>query len=130
MYGFAILCCPDFRKAMAFAEYITPSRAAATIKFTEEEGFATGIEPDARAAADPQITLHHRDADRIHISLMRDIMGAAFTPDQISLAYRKPETLPGSGPDRMSSKLRKQDQPDHVSVGVAGPSCKSRQQTT
>jgi AraC-like DNA-binding protein len=28
----------------------------------------------------------------------------------------------------MSSKLRKQDQPDHVSVGMAGPSCKSRQQ--
>jgi hypothetical protein len=57
MYGFAILCCPDFRKAMAFAElYHALAAPLATIEFTEEEGIASWvIEPNARAAADPQI---------------------------------------------------------------------------
>src|ERR1700753_2409269 len=57
MYGFAILCCPDFRKTMAFAElYHVLAAPLATIKFTETEEFASwAIEPNARAAADPQI---------------------------------------------------------------------------
>ena len=39
MYGFAILCCPDFRKAMAFAElYHALAAPLATIEFTEREG--------------------------------------------------------------------------------------------
>src|SRR5271167_4682224 len=50
MYGFAILCCPDFRKAMAFAElYHALAAPLATIEFTEEKGFAVWIiEPNAR----------------------------------------------------------------------------------
>ena len=90
MYGFAILCCPDFRKAMAFAElYHALAAPLATIEFTEQEGFASWvIEPNARAAADPQIYRFVTEMQiGIHISLMRDIMGAAFTPDQISMAY-------------------------------------------
>jgi AraC-like DNA-binding protein len=90
MYGFAILCCPDFRKAMTFAElYHTLAAPLATIAFTEEEGFASWvIEPNARAAADPQVYRFITEMQiGIHISLMRDIMGAAFTPDQIKLAY-------------------------------------------
>jgi len=93
MYGFAILCCPDFRKAMAFAElYHALAAPLATIEFTEEEGFASWIiEPNARAATDPQIYRFITEMQiGIHISLMRDIMGPAFTPDQISLAYPKP----------------------------------------
>ena len=44
MYGFAILCCPDFRKAMAFAEaYHALAVPLATIEFTDEEGFASWI---------------------------------------------------------------------------------------
>jgi AraC-like DNA-binding protein len=90
MYGFAILCCPDFRKAMAFAElYHALAAPLATIEFTEQEGFASWvIEPNARAAADPKIYRFVTEMQiGIHISLMRDIMGAAFTPDQICLAY-------------------------------------------
>jgi AraC-like DNA-binding protein len=90
MYGFAILCCPDFRKAMAFAElYHALAAPLATIEFTEEEGFASWIiEPNARAATDPQAYRFITEMQiGIHISLMRDIMGPAFTPDQISLAY-------------------------------------------
>ena len=42
MYGFAILCCPDFRKAMAFAElYHALAAPLATIEFTEKDGAAS-----------------------------------------------------------------------------------------
>jgi AraC-like DNA-binding protein len=90
MYGFAILCCPDFRKAMAFAEaYHALAAPLATIEFTDEEGFASWIiEPNARAAADPQIYRFITEMQiGIHVSLMRDIMGPAFAPDQIGVAY-------------------------------------------
>jgi AraC-like DNA-binding protein len=90
MYGFAILCCPDFRKAMAFAKlYHALAAPLATIEFTEEKGFASWtIEPNARAATDPELYRFITEMQiGIHISLMRDIMGPAFTPDHISVAY-------------------------------------------
>jgi Arabinose-binding domain of AraC transcription regulator, N-term len=61
----------------------------ATIEFTEEDSIASWlIEPNAYAAADPQIYRFVTEMQiGIHISLMRDVMGPAFTPDQISLAY-------------------------------------------
>jgi AraC-like DNA-binding protein len=92
MYGFAILCCPDFRKAMAFAElYHALAAPLATIEFTEADGIANWvIEPNARAATDPQLYRFITEMQiGIHLSLMRDIMGPAFTPDQVSLAYRQ-----------------------------------------
>jgi AraC-like DNA-binding protein len=90
MYGFAILCCPDFRRAMAFAElYHALAAPLATIEFTEERGFASWIiEPNARAATDSQVYRFITEMQiGIHISLMRDIMGPSFTPDQIRVAY-------------------------------------------
>jgi AraC-like DNA-binding protein len=90
MYGFAILCCPDFRKAMAFAElYHALAAPLATIEFTEKQGSASWvIEPNARAATDPQVYRFITEMQiGIHISLMRDVMGPAFTPEQISVAY-------------------------------------------
>jgi AraC-like DNA-binding protein len=90
MYGFAILCCPDFRKTMVFAElYHALAAPLATIEFTEEEGFASWvIEPNTRAVTDPQVYRFITEMQMgIHISLMRDIMGLAFTPDRINLAY-------------------------------------------
>ena len=90
MYGFAILCCPDFRKTMAFAElYHALAAPLATIEFTEKEGFASWIiEPHASAAIDPQVYRFITEMQiGIHISLMRDIMGSAFAPDRIDLAY-------------------------------------------
>jgi AraC-like DNA-binding protein len=100
MYGFAILCCPDFRKAMAFAElYHALAAPLATIEFTEQDGTASWIiEPNARAATDPQVYRFITEMQiGIHLSLMRDIMGPAFTPDQISLAYPQADDfgLPG-----------------------------------
>jgi AraC-like DNA-binding protein len=90
MYGFAILCCPDFRKAMAFAQlYHALAAPLATIEFTEQQGSASWvIEPIARAVTDPQVYRFITEMQiGIHISLMRDVMGPAFTPDQINLAY-------------------------------------------
>jgi AraC-like DNA-binding protein len=93
MYGFAILCCPDFRSAMAFAaRYHSLAAPLATIEFSEEKGFGSWtIEPNMQATIDPQVYRFITEMQiGIHISLMRDVMGAAFAPDQISLAY--PET--------------------------------------
>jgi AraC-like DNA-binding protein len=90
MYGFAILCCPDFRKAMAFAElYHALAAPLATIEFTEAEGVASWvIEPNARAAIDPQVYRFITEMQiGIHISLMRDIMGSTFAPHEICLSY-------------------------------------------
>jgi AraC-like DNA-binding protein len=90
MYGFAILCCPDFRRAMAFAElYHALAAPLAAIEFIEQRGSASWIiEPNPRTAADPQVYRFITEMQiGIHISLMRDIMGPAFTPDQISVAY-------------------------------------------
>jgi AraC-like DNA-binding protein len=107
MYGFAILCCPDFRKAMAFAEfYHTLAAPLATIEFTEEDGVASWvIEPNALAATDPQLYRFITEMQiGIHISLMRDIMGPAFTPDRISLAYPEAHD-PGLPADQIGCHL-------------------------
>ena len=107
MYGFAILCCPDFRKAMAFAElYHALAAPLATIEFTEQDGVASWvIEPNARAAADPQLYRFITEMQiGIHISLMRDVMGAAFTPDQISLAYPQAHDF-GLAADQIGCRL-------------------------
>jgi AraC-like DNA-binding protein len=90
MYGFAILCCPDFRAAMAFAKrYHSLAAPLAAIEFNEEKGLGSWtIEPNVHAAIDPQVYRFITEMQiGIHISLMRDIMGAAFTPDHICLAY-------------------------------------------
>jgi AraC-like DNA-binding protein len=94
MYGFAILCCPDFRKVMDFAaRYHALAAPLTTIDFNEHNGFASWtIEPHGHAAADAQlyrfITEMHIG---IHISLMRDIMGSTFTPYEICLTYAEAE---------------------------------------
>jgi hypothetical protein len=75
---------------MAFAKmYHALAAPLATIEFTEKQGSASWvIEPNARAVTDPQVYRFITEMQiGIHISLMRDIMGPAFTPDQISLAY-------------------------------------------
>jgi AraC-like DNA-binding protein len=90
MYGFAILCSPDFRRTMAFAElYHALAAPLATIKFAEQDGSASwAIESNPDAVTDPQLYRFVTEMQiGIHISLMRDVMGPAFTPDRINLAY-------------------------------------------
>jgi AraC-like DNA-binding protein len=61
----------------------------ATIEFNEKNGFGSWtIEPNIHAAIDPQVYRFITEMQiGIHISLMRDIMGDAFTPDRISVVY-------------------------------------------
>src|SRR5215472_8195070 len=57
MYGFAILCCPDFRRAMDFAQrYHALAAPLASIDFKEQDQRASwDIEPIAQATADPSL---------------------------------------------------------------------------
>jgi AraC-like DNA-binding protein len=117
MYGFAILSCPDFRNAMAFAKlYHALAAPLATIEFTEQKGFGGwSIEPNMHAAIDPQLYRFITEMQiGIHVSLIRDIMGPEFTPEQISLTYsetgdfRLPADLIGC-PVRFASTLNRID---------------------
>jgi AraC-like DNA-binding protein len=94
MYGFAILCCPDFRKAMDFAaRYHALASPLATIEFGEEKEFASWtIEPHVHSATDPRLYRFIAEMQvGIHISLMRDIMGGTFAPHEICLTYPRAE---------------------------------------
>ena len=94
MYGFAILCCPDFRKAMDFAQrYHSLAAPLATIEFNEENGLASwSIEPTAHTAMDPPLYRFITEMQiGIHVSLMRDVMGSAFVPHEICLSYPEAE---------------------------------------
>src|SRR5260370_11020111 len=90
MYGYAILCCPDFRKAMDFAtRYHALAAPLATIEFREEGELATwSIEPILHSVADRQLYRFVAELQiGIHLSLMRDVMGPAFAPQEIYLSY-------------------------------------------
>jgi AraC-like DNA-binding protein len=90
MYGYAILCCPDFRKAMDFAtRYHTLAAPLAAIEFKEGKGYASWIiEPNLHAISDPALYRFVTEMQiGVHISLMRDIMGSAFAPSEIELTY-------------------------------------------
>ena len=90
MYGYALLCCPDFRKAMEFAmRYHALAAPLATIDFREDEADARWtIEPSIHALADSALYRFVAEMQiGIHISLMRDIMGPGFAPIEIKLAY-------------------------------------------
>ncbi|MGY3583810.1 AraC-like DNA-binding protein [Bradyrhizobium sp. USDA 4341] len=90
MYGYALLCCPDFRKAMEFAmRYHALAAPLATIEFTEDKAHARWtIEPNLHALADSALYRFVAEMQiGIHISLMRDIMGPGFAPFEITLAY-------------------------------------------
>jgi AraC-like DNA-binding protein len=90
MYGYAILCCPDFRKAMDFAtRYHALAAPLATIEFREEGERSTwSIEPILHSVADRRLYRFIAELQiGIHISLMRDIMGQAFAPQEVCLSY-------------------------------------------
>jgi AraC-like DNA-binding protein len=90
MYGYAILCCPDFRKAMDFAmRYHALAAPLTAINFREDKGYASWIvEPNLHAISDPALYRFVTEMQiGIHVSLMRDIMGPAFAPSEIELTY-------------------------------------------
>ncbi len=108
MYGFAILCCPDFRKAMDFArQYHALAAPLTTIDFDEGEGFATWtIEPKVEAAANPRLYRFITEMQiGIHISLMRDIIGPSFAPVEICLSYPEADDF-GLPADQLGCSIR------------------------
>jgi len=94
MYGYALLACPDFRKAMEFAsKYHALAAPMAAIEFGENhEGAIWRIEPAPHVTADRRLYRFVAELQMgVHISLMRDIMGPAFVPKEISLTYPQAE---------------------------------------
>jgi AraC-like DNA-binding protein len=94
MYGYAILCCPDFRRAMEFAaRYHALAAPLAIIEFREDrKGAIWHIEPIPYSVIDRRLYRFIAELQiGIHISLMRDIMGPEFLPQEISLAYPQAE---------------------------------------
>jgi AraC-like DNA-binding protein len=90
MYGYAMLCSTDFRSTMDFAvRYHQLATPLATIVFEERDGAAIWtIEPLAHPKIDPQLYRFVAELQiATHISLQRDIMGEAFQPREILLAY-------------------------------------------
>ncbi|WP_456822559.1 AraC family transcriptional regulator [Bradyrhizobium sp. USDA 4502] len=90
MYGYALLCCPDFRKAMEFAmRYHALAAPLVAIEFREDKASARwAIEPNLYALTDSALYRFVTEMQiGIHISLMRDIMGPGFVPAEIRLAY-------------------------------------------
>lgn len=90
MYGYAILCSTNFRRAMEFAAKYHPLAAPlATIAFSELEGTsAWEIEPITDRGVDPRLYRFITEMQiGIHTSLHRDIMGASFAPREITVTY-------------------------------------------
>ncbi|QPF84583.1 AraC family transcriptional regulator [Bradyrhizobium genosp. L] len=108
MYGYALLCCPDFRKAMEFAmRYHALAAPLATIDFGEDKTSGRWtIEPNLHATGDAALYRFVTEMQiGIHISLMRDIMGPAFAPSEIRLAYPQAADF-GIAPDHVRCPVR------------------------
>lgn len=93
MYGYAILCSPDFRTAIDFAtRYHMLATPLATVDLSEADELATWtIEPHAQTLDDPALYRFVIEKQiGVHISLMKDIMGPGFAPREIHLSYTQP----------------------------------------
>ncbi|MGJ4999078.1 AraC family transcriptional regulator [Bradyrhizobium sp. HKCCYLS3077] len=92
MYGYAILCSPDFRTAVDVTiRYHVLATPLASVGLTEKDGLATWIfEPNAHTVDDSPLYRFVMEKQMgVHISVMRDIMGTAFVPEAIHLTYAK-----------------------------------------
>lgn len=90
MYGYAILCSPAFRTAIDFAlRYHVLASPLAMVAFDEDGELATwSIEPNSHTVGDPALYRFVLEKQvGVHLSLMRDIMGHAFVPQEIHLNY-------------------------------------------
>jgi AraC-like DNA-binding protein len=90
MYGFALLCSADFRKTMDFAVvYHQLATPLTDIVFSEngQNGVWT-ISPFTHPSLDAKLLRFVTEVQfGIHLSLHRDIMGAAFKPVKVTMTY-------------------------------------------
>lgn len=95
MYGYAMLCSTDFRKTMDFAvRYHQLATPLMGIVFEEAGTYATWvIEPLPHPRVDVALTRFVTELQiGIHISLMRDVIGASFMPSRIAVTASRSET--------------------------------------
>jgi AraC-like DNA-binding protein len=94
MYGFAILSSADFRKTMSFCErYHVLSTPLVTLAFREEHGVGVwSVDPIVQTPVnDPLYRFIVEMQIGIILSLMRDVMGASFSPKEVALAFSRPD---------------------------------------
>ena len=131
MYGYAMLCSTDFRSTMDFAvRYHQLATPLATIAFEERDGVAIWtIEPLAHPKIDPQLYRFVAELQiATHISLQRDIMGEAFQPREILLAYPHGRGLSDPVRDRrLSGNVSARGQSNHIQLVVSRCDAKARQ---
>lgn len=92
MYGYAIFCSPDFRTAIDFAiRYHVLATPLAMFELKEDGELSSWtIEPSIHTLDDqPLYRFVLEKQIGVHISLMRDIMGPAFVPQEIHLNYAR-----------------------------------------
>jgi AraC-like DNA-binding protein len=90
MYGYAMLCSTNFRTTMDFAvRYHQLATPLANIAFEERDGLGIWtIEPLTHPKIDSRLYRFVAELQiATHISLQRDLMGEAFQPREILLAY-------------------------------------------
>ncbi|QIG98273.1 MULTISPECIES: AraC family transcriptional regulator [unclassified Bradyrhizobium] len=95
MYGYAMLCSTDFRRTMEFAvRYHQLATPLTNIVFEEKGKYATWtIVPLAHPRIDAPLYQFVTELQiGIHISLMRDVMGASFAPTRIAVVCPGSET--------------------------------------
>ena len=95
MYGYAMLCSTDFRKTMDFAvRYHQLATPLANILFEETGKYATWvITPLPHPRIDAALYQFVTELQiGVHISLMRDVIGASFTPARIAVTTSSSET--------------------------------------
>ncbi|WP_296742644.1 AraC family transcriptional regulator [Mesorhizobium sp.] len=93
MYGFAILSSPSFRETMAFATaYHQLATPLVEIGFRQEPGAgAWVVSPAPYLEIDDLLYKFIVELQMaVHLSLHRNIMGAAFRPEQVDYAFGRP----------------------------------------
>jgi AraC-like DNA-binding protein len=90
MYGYAILCSTDFRRTMDFAvRYHQLATPLASISFAETHQGIWTIEPVVHRHMSAELYRFVVELQfGTHVSLHRDVMGPAFVPREVCIAYR------------------------------------------
>ncbi|WP_158554824.1 AraC family transcriptional regulator [Methylovirgula sp. 4M-Z18] len=112
MYGYAMLSSSDFRRTMDFAvRYHALAMPLTTISFEETSHWGIWtIDPISHPKSDARLYRFQIEMQiATHLCLQRDLMGAAFAPNQISFAYPCP--LGFRSPAEFSDCLVRFDQP-------------------
>lgn len=94
MYGFAILSSANFRKTMSFCErYHVLATPLVTLTFREENGVGVwSVDPIVQTPInDPLYRFIVEMQMGVILSLMRDVMGASFSPKEVALAFARPD---------------------------------------